>query len=196
MRRALFLLALLVPLAACQLALPGRDRAPAAAANPVTGGTITTTALDAPADTPTDRAADSRPDPAAAATAPPAPARAGTAPPSRPAARSGTTPAGTGTGAAMAEGAAPVPEPVATPAPKSEAERACEDDGGTWARAGDGGGMACIYTTRDGGKRCDNKDDCDGECLARSRTCSPIKPLFGCNAVLMDNGAEVALCLD
>ena len=174
MRRALFLLALLVPLAACQLSLPGRDRAaaPAAASTPAAGGTITTTTLDAP---PT------------AATA--APAAATTAPPPRPAT---TAPAP----APAAEPAPPPPEPVATPAPKTEAQIACEKKRGTWARAGDGGGMSCIYTTRDGGKRCDNKDDCDGECLARSRTCAPIKPLFGCNAVLMDNGAEVTLCLD
>ncbi len=40
------------------------------------------------------------------------------------------------------------------------------------------------------------RSDCQGECLARSRTCAPIRPLFGCNAVLMDNGAEVNLCID
>ena len=56
--------------------------------------------------------------------------------------------------------------------------------------------MACIFTTPDGGKECDSKDDCVSECLARSRTCSPIEPLFGCNDVLMDNGARVKLCLE
>jgi hypothetical protein len=56
--------------------------------------------------------------------------------------------------------------------------------------------MSCIRQTRDGGKQCDSKTDCQGECLARSRTCAPIQPLFGCNAVLMDNGAEVSLCID
>ena len=164
LRPAALLLALLLPLAACQLALPGSDR-PAGPATPTaTDGTITTTPLDAPAPT---AAAD---------------------PSAIPAPPGATTPT-----APIPE---PLPEPVATPAPKSEAQLSCEDDGGTWARAGAGGGMACIYSTRDGGQRCDAKDDCDGECLARSRTCSPIKPLFGCNAVLMDNGAEVTLCLD
>ena len=56
--------------------------------------------------------------------------------------------------------------------------------------------MTCIRTTRDAGKSCDSKTDCEGECLARSRTCSPIKPLFGCNPVLMDTGAEVTLCIE
>lgn len=188
MRRTLRLLALLLPLAACQLSLPGRDAASAPAANPITGGTITTTPLDAPAPPPataqTDTPVatpDAAPDTAAAPT-PPVPATATTAPPSRPT-------------AAAAD--APVPEPVATPAPKSEAQIACEDDGGTWARTGEGAiTHACVSRTRDGGKRCDAKSDCAGECLARSRTCSPVKPLFGCNAVLMDNGAEVTLCLN
>ena len=79
---------------------------------------------------------------------------------------------------------------------KSASQIACEDEGGTWARAGEGGGMSCIRPTRDGGKQCDSKTDCQGECLARSRTCAPVQPLFGCNAVLMDNGAEVSLCID
>ena len=26
-------------------------------------------------------------------------------------------------------------------------------------------------------------------CLARSQTCAPFKPLFGCNEILQDNGA-------
>lgn len=181
MRRALLALTLILPLAACQLSLPGRDRAPDptadAATNPVTGGTITTTSLDAPATTPAPTAA-ARPSTA------PAPAAATKPPPQRPAS------------AEPAPEPAPIPEPVATPAPKSASQIACEDDGGTWAQAGDSGLRACVFRTRDGGKRCDSRDDCDGECLARSGTCSPIKPLFGCNAVLMDTGAEVTLCID
>ena len=38
--------------------------------------------------------------------------------------------------------------------------------------------------------------DCDGMCLARSRTCSPIKPLFGCQDVLADNGTVGTVCVD
>lgn len=174
MRRALFALALALPLlAACQLSLPGRD-APAAEANPITGGSITTTTLDA-APTPTP---DPAPDPTLAASPAPAASTNEVAAP---------TPAATPT-------AAPAPPtPVAS---KPPSQIACEEDGGTWARAGAGGGMACVRPTRDGGKQCDSKSDCQGECLARSRTCAPIRPLFGCNAVLMDNGAEVSLCID
>jgi len=168
MRRTLRLLALMLPLAACQLSLPGRDAAPGQE-NPITGGDITTTTLDA---APVDAATPATP---AAATKPP-PARP--APPE------------------AEPDAAPIPDPVATPIPKTDAQIACEKQKGTWARTGDGETRACIHTTRDGGKRCDSKSDCDGECLARSGTCSPIKPLFGCNEVLMDNGAQVTLCID
>ena len=162
------LLALLL-LAACQPSLPGSDRAPASTAKPVTVGTITTTTLDAPA-------------PATTATPAPAPS-----PETRPAS------------AAPPQTPPETPQPAAPQIPaalKSPGQIACEKDRGTWARAGKGGGMSCIYQTRDGGKRCDSKDDCQGECLARSRTCAPIRPLFGCNAILLDTGAEMTLCLD
>ena len=175
-------------LSACQLSLPGRDRAPDTAPNPVTGGAITTTTLDAPA-----------PPAANAATATAPAAIATTASPNDP--RPQPRPETAGQAAETTTAEVPA-EPTAEPAPeipaalKSPSQIACEDDDGTWARAGDGGGMACVYQTRDGGKRCDSKDDCEGECLARSRSCSPIQPLFGCNAVLLDTGAEVTLCLD
>ncbi|WRH64025.1 MAG: hypothetical protein RSE12_06745 [Fuscovulum sp.] len=170
MRRAFLTLALALPLlAACQLSLPGRDR-PMAEANPITGGTITTTPLDA---VPTASATPTAP----AAAVPPTPE----ADPAQSASEI----------AAPAEAAPAISETL-----KSASQIACEDDGGTWARAGAGGGMSCVRQTRDGGKQCDSKTECQGECLARSRTCAPIQPLFGCNAVLMDNGAEVSLCID
>ncbi|MCZ8079142.1 MAG: hypothetical protein O9289_06285 [Rhodobacteraceae bacterium] len=170
MRRAFLTLALALPLlAACQLSLLGRDR-PMAEANPITGGTITTTPLDA---APTASATPTAP----AAAVPPTPE----ADPAQSASEI----------AAPAEATPAISEPL-----KSASQIACEEDGGTWARAGAGGGMSCVRQTRDGGKQCDSKTECQGECLARSRTCAPIQPLFGCNAVLMDNGAEVSLCID
>ena len=50
--------------------------------------------------------------------------------------------------------------------------------------------------TRDAGKTCRRQTDCETECLARSRTCAPITPLFGCNPVLQADGREVNLCID
>ena len=163
-------------LAACQLSLPGRKDA-ATAAPPASAGSITTTTLDAPAapDQPVAQPATATPGTDAAPTPPVSPGESG------PDTLAETT---------------PPPPPVATAPPKSAAQIACEKDRGTWARAGEGGGMACIRQTRDGGKRCDSKSDCQGECLARSRSCAPIQPLFGCNDVLMDNGAAVTLCID
>ena len=190
MRRALLTLALTLPLlAACQLALPGRDR-PAAEANPITGGTITTTTLEAAplADgqaTPTAPAPQTGPE-AGLAQATPADA------PAPDAAAPDALASDSAAGSPAPTDAAPA---LDTPS-KSPSQIACEEDGGTWARAGAGGGMSCVRRTRDGGKQCDSKTDCQGECLARSRTCAPIQPLFGCNAVLMDNGAEVSLCID
>lgn len=183
MFRSLMTLALALPvLAACQLSPFGGSRDVAAAANPITanpitGGEIAVTTLDAPASSPAASAATS-----AAAT--------GSAPPQRPAAPP-AEPA-----AEPAPAPAPSPAPVVPQGSKSASQIACEEDGGRWARAGESIAMTCIRTTRDAGKSCDSKTDCEGECLARSRTCSPIKPLFGCNPVLMDTGAEVTLCIE
>lgn len=196
MPRLLAALLALTLLSACQLSLPGRDRAPDTTANPVTGGAITTTTLDAPAAPTTAPAAPPATTATATAASPTDPR-----PQPRPETTAETTADPTAETAAEATAEAPA-EATAETAPeipaalKSPSQIACEDDGGNWARAGDGGGMACVYQTRDGGKRCDGKDDCEGECLARSRSCSPIQPLFGCNAVLLDTGAEVTLCLD
>ena len=93
--------------------------------------------------------------------------------------------------------AAPVAavEPAPSPVPKSEAQLACERQKGRWTQAG-GERMACVFQTRDGGKACRKETDCDGLCLARSGTCAPIKPLFGCNAILQADGRQVTLCID
>ena len=183
MFRSLLTLALALPLlAACQLSLPGGSRDDVAAANPITGGEIAVTTLDGPAP------AATKPEAAADAAAQAA------VTPAAPTARPLPNPA---TEAEAPEPAATEPAAPAEPqASKSASQIACEEDGGRWARAGDSIAMTCVRTTRDAGKRCDSKTDCDGECLARSRTCSPIKPLYGCNPVLMDNGAEVTLCIE
>ena len=70
----------------------------------------------------------------------------------------------------------------------------CEGKGGQWARQGKM--EYCITRTTDAGKSCRAASDCAGECLARSRTCAPAKPLLGCNAVLNDAGIEVSQCVE
>ena len=87
------------------------------------------------------------------------------------------------------------PVPNAPIVPKPPEQLVCEKSGGTWAAVGNSNANFCEHRTRDGGKQCTRKTQCEGDCLARSGTCSPITPLFGCNAVLEADGRRVTLCL-
>jgi hypothetical protein len=60
----------------------------------------------------------------------------------------------------------------------------------------DNGAYLCQKKTRDGGKQCRAKGDCQGECLALSGTCAPVMPLLGCNDILDAQGRRMTLCLD
>ncbi|MEI6098902.1 MAG: hypothetical protein WCS20_11500, partial [Alphaproteobacteria bacterium] len=81
-------------------------------------------------------------------------------------------------------------------APKSAEQVLCEKAKGQWVAAGKTGAFYCAKPTRDGGKQCRNQSQCQGQCLARSGTCSPITPLYGCNDVLQKDGRKVTLCID
>ena len=89
----------------------------------------------------------------------------------------------------------PAPEVVEKP-PLSPEELACIKKGGTWSGAGSAGAKACVKLTRDGGKSCKREKDCEGYCLAKSKTCAPVTPMFGCNEIVQDNGMVVTLCID
>lgn len=104
--------------------------------------------------------------------------------------------AGPGAGEGAAGTAEPPAEAAPPPPPKSPEQMACERKGGTWSSAGGSGIKACVRRTRDGGKQCLNGTQCEGDCLARSQSCSPIAPLFGCNEILQDNGARVTQCIE
>jgi hypothetical protein len=176
-------------LSACQLSAPGAvTDAGDAGVTPdaVTGGAIEVTELDAlPGDAANPAAVPAGTEPAGTATAAPQAAP--------PAGADAVAPAVAPDLAEPAPKAdlAEVPEP-----PKSDAQRACERKRGAWSKIGKGELRACVYTTRDGGKSCDQESDCEGQCLARSGSCSPIRPLFGCNEVLQDNRARVTLCIE
>ena len=71
---------------------------------------------------------------------------------------------------------------------------ACEARGGQWAVQGLG--QYCVSRTGDGGKACRTGADCAGDCLARSMTCAPAKPLLGCNEVVTDSGMRVSECVE
>lgn len=87
----------------------------------------------------------------------------------------------------------PVVDPVAQ---KTKAQVICEKQGGNWDDAGKTGAKACFKRTRDAGKQCRKQSTCESVCLARSGTCAPVKPLFGCNDILQDDGRRVTLCVD
>jgi hypothetical protein len=169
-------------LSACQ---PGGGKGPqtgpdaGVTPNAVAGNPIEVTALDAPAEV-------------AAPTAGTKPAGSETAAPQ-------AAPTGASTETAVEETPEPAPKPdlAETPVtPKSEAQLACEKKGRKWFKIGGGNKFACVSATKDAGKRCEKESQCDGVCLARSNTCSPFKPLYGCNEILQDNGARVTLCLE
>ena len=86
--------------------------------------------------------------------------------------------------------------PAEAVVPKTAEQLLCEKARGQWVAAGDTGAYYCASMTRDGGKQCNKKTQCQGQCLARSGTCSPITPLYGCNDVLEKDGRQVTLCID
>jgi hypothetical protein len=184
MRVRRFGILLCLGLAACQMSLPFKKDTPDAASAGVTapagaimGGPITATPITpggsgggaAPVDTPAPSATPSSAQPSTVTT---------------------TEDGATTTVETLPAAAAPPP-----PEPKSEAQLACERREGTWTSAGKGF-KSCVFRTRDGGKTCRKETDCDGLCLARSGTCAPYKPLFGCNDILDSMGRKVTLCID
>ena len=188
MRRLSSLAALLTAiglLAGCQPSLSGKtsqDVTP----NAVAGDAIETTALDAVPGEPVDAA----PAPGAGTEVAAAQSEPQPAPEATPVADKSEV-------EAAATEPAPKPDLTEVPVtPKSEQQLACEKKKGRWAKVGKGEGRACVFTTKDSGKRCEKESQCDSVCLARSGTCAPFKPMYGCNEILQDNGARVTLCLD
>lgn len=84
----------------------------------------------------------------------------------------------------------PPPEPV-----KSPSQIVCEKKGGRFAKAGNATPVVCVRETRVGGKSCRRETDCEGLCLARSRSCSPITPVLGCQESLTRDGLRVTECV-
>jgi len=72
---------------------------------------------------------------------------------------------------------------------------ACLRAGGNFMPRGTGF-YACVHQTQDAGRQCDEASDCAGACLARSRTCAPMTPLFGCHEVFTQAGRRETVCTD
>jgi len=92
--------------------------------------------------------------------------------------------------AAETPAAPPPPEPL-----KSPSQIACEKTGGRFAKAGNSTTFVCARETRVGGKSCRRETDCEGLCLARSRSCSPITPVLGCQESPTQDGLRVTECV-
>ncbi|MCU0800213.1 MAG: hypothetical protein MUD11_00310 [Rhodobacteraceae bacterium] len=184
--RAGLILSLLVLLAGCQTAGPRPG-----GADPLTGEAIETTALEDPVVGLAEEQAADNPEPAA----PPPVADGGVTEPAPDAEGAADI---TGDDPATAAEAPPTDAAptVVDPALQTPEALACIRRGGLWSRVGAGEGRSCVRPTRDAGKRCDADRDCQGVCLARSGTCAPVDPLFGCNDVLQDDGRRMTLCLD
>jgi hypothetical protein len=92
--------------------------------------------------------------------------------------------------AAETPAAPPPPEPL-----KSPSQIACEKKGGRFAKAGNSTTFVCARETRVGGKSCRRETDCEGLCLARSRSCSPITPVLGCQESPTQDGLRMTKCV-
>jgi hypothetical protein len=93
--------------------------------------------------------------------------------------------------------AEPQPEaPEDTPDVLAPARAACEAEGGIFGRA-PGGAEAriCFRRPEDANTPCRTGAECEGACLARSRTCAPIIPLLGCNEVILSGGRVATECI-
>lgn len=86
--------------------------------------------------------------------------------------------------------------PIGTEAHLKQQETVCAARGGRFGPAPGGAVRVCFVTPADANTPCLRKSDCEGQCLARSRTCAPIAPLYGCNEVLLENGQRAEFCLD
>lgn len=91
------------------------------------------------------------------------------------------------------------PETRVTPPPSgamlARQRAACTSDGGRFMPRG-AEAYACVYQTSDAGRQCDEASDCESACLARSRTCAPMQPIFGCQEVFTSAGQRETVCRD
>ncbi len=89
------------------------------------------------------------------------------------------------------------PEPTAAPGTAAfidQQREICEAQGGRFSDSDTRATKICFLTPKDAGKGCNQSSDCEGECLARSRSCAPVIPLLGCNEVLTAGGMPATVC--
>lgn len=90
-----------------------------------------------------------------------------------------------------------VEEPLSEGKRLSDVDRAeCLMQGGTVGRGGLLPDEVCFRPQPDAGKACARPSDCAGMCLADTRTCSAVTPMFGCFEFLDETGKTVEICSD
>jgi hypothetical protein len=72
----------------------------------------------------------------------------------------------------------------------------CVMRGGATGRGGIMQDEICIRPTIDAGKACTDNDQCETFCLAETKACAPLTPMFGCFATLKDGAETPMLCVD
>lgn len=99
--------------------------------------------------------------------------------------------------------ACPAPEPVPDfglagfdPDMVENRRTACEARGGRFGAGGLSGAFVCFENTSDANKSCTSGKQCESICLARSGTCAPSKPMFGCNEVFGNSGIRSTVCIN
>jgi hypothetical protein len=80
------------------------------------------------------------------------------------------------------------------PVPQNESDCLAAD--GRWALGGLSRQELCFLPNSDAGKACTKASDCEGVCLAETKTCAPERPLFGCYSYLGKDGAQGMICRD
>ena len=82
-----------------------------------------------------------------------------------------------------------------TPSELRIERKKCEAQGGRFL-PGALSGLVCFLETEDAGKSCSSYFDCQGQCMAETRTCSAVTPMFGCFSMLDEDGKVTEICID
>lgn len=77
----------------------------------------------------------------------------------------------------------------------AQQKASCLEAGGRWGRGGILGLEQCFPSYSDGGKSCNRDSDCQGMCLADTRSCAKSFS-YGCQSYLNDDGVVEEICID
>ena len=96
--------------------------------------------------------------------------------------------------ACQEDGEKPIESNSIFPDLEAEARLKCAKDGGRWGAIPGNASSTCFQNAPDAHESCTRESDCASLCLARSRTCAPTVPFFGCHEVLSSSGVPQTRC--